>query len=536
MEYEEVLARVGKMGRYQVYLCVLSIVACSNAGIHLFNIVFTMGMPRFRCAVPGLLNDTFTIQNEAHGRLVNATIPFDLAKGSYSKCNHYKTSLNLRTWETLNHTSLETQSCSRWLDLVCDRQIFISHANMIGMVGIMVMTMVTGALSDRWGRKRLFILMNWIQLIASIATVFVKSEISFLILRFVEVGSGMASFMCLYGLVTEISAPSRRVVGTSVNIGGWNIGMLAVILVAFFVREWKTLQLILTAPLVLTALTFPLLIPESPKWLLSKKRYSEAHAILQTIAKVNGKSLPEEVDLAGGKEESSHKSAGIVRGLILLFKSPILALRLVILAISWTVNTMVYYGVGLNMGFVIPGDIYLNFFLITVIFLIFIPLMVWILLRGQRKKLLCVCMMLGGVSCIATILPILGSSSVSWVTTLLSCLGKLFLNVSFAVIWLYTTELLPTVARLSGVGFCNFFGRTGAMVAPYIATLPIVVDGKIGQALPLLVFGACGLVSGTLCLLLPETGNGRLPDTVREAELLKRRKKEISNVLVAPKM
>ena len=54
--------------------------------------------------------------------------------------------------------------------------------------------------------------------------------------------------------------------------------------------------------------------------------------------------------------------------------------------------------------------------------------------------------------------------------------------------------------------------------SPWQAT---VVEGKIGQALPLLIFGACGLVSGMLCLLLPETGNERLPDTVKEAECLK---------------
>ncbi|KAK3704046.1 hypothetical protein RRG08_049003, partial [Elysia crispata] len=422
MEYEEILAGVGKMGRYQVYLFILAIVACSNAGIHLFNIVFTMGMPRYRCAVPGLMNDTFDIQNEAHAQQINATIPFDSAKGSYSKCYHYLTRVDKSLEQTWNFTSPETQSCSRWvystdvfassivseLNLVCGRQIYMSHANMLGMAGIMVMSMVSGPLSDRWGRKKLFIFHNWIQLIASIATVFVKSEISFLILRFVEVGSGMASFMCLYGLVTEISAPSGRVLGTSINMVGWNVGMLAVILVAFFVREWKTLQLILTAPLVLTALTFPLLIPESPKWLLSRKRYSEAHAILQTIAKVNGNSLPEEVDLAGGKEESSHKSAGIVRGLILLFKSPILTVRLIILAISWAVNAMVYYGIGLNVSFVIPGDIYINFFVITMISVVFLPPAAWILHRNGRKILLCVCMVLGGSLCIGTIFSTFG--------------------------------------------------------------------------------------------------------------------------------
>ncbi|GFR84862.1 solute carrier family 22 member 13 [Elysia marginata] len=429
IKYEQALAQVGQMGRYQVYLFILAVVSSSNAGIHLFNVVFTVGMPQYRCAVPGLQNDTFDIQDDTHAKLTEASIPFDSGKGSYSRCTRYKSSLDLdhnSTRQMQNATSFETESCTRWvystrvfassivseLNLVCDRQIYITHANMIGMAGIMVTTMITGALSDR-------------------------------------------------------------------------------------------------------------LIPESPKWLLSRKRDLEAKSVLQTVAKFNGKSLQGEIYLFESTKGFNHKSKGVLRGVILLFKSPILAIRLLILTVAWFVNAMVYYGVSLNLGVVIPGDIYLNFFVITMSVIIVLPLASTYLIYRGRKLAIVPCMVLGGCCCIATVFPIFSNGAdVSWVTTGLSYLGKLLLTNSFNTIWLYSTELLPTEARLSGLGFCNFFGRIGSVISPYIATLPTVVEGKIGKALPLLVFGVCGLVSGMLCLLLPETGNGKLPDTVREAEQL----------------
>ncbi|GFR84835.1 solute carrier family 22 member 15 [Elysia marginata] len=374
----------------------------------------------------------------------------------------------------------------------------------------------------------MFIFHNWLALAASIATVFVTSEITFLILRFLEVGSSMACYMCIYGIVTEIFVPSKRAVGAAANHVGWGLGMLVVILVAYFVREWKTLQLTLTAPLVLTGVTYPFLMPESPKWLLSRRRYKEAKTALQAIARANGKSFSEETKLSAGLLESKQTSISFIKGLVMIFKSSILTVRLVILTISWFVNAMVYYGVGLNLGSVIPGNIYLNFFIIAMSSLLALPPTVWILSSKGRKVFLCLCMVLGGLFCIATIFPFLGDGNLTWVTALLSHIGKLLLTTSFKIVWLYTTELLPTYARLSGLGFCNFFGRIGAIVSPYIATLPNIVDGKIGQALPLLVFGLCGLVSGMLCLFLPETKNKKLPDTVKEAELLKWRKNGFS--------
>ena len=39
------------------------------------------------------------------------------------------------------------------------------------------------------------------------------------------------------------------------------------------------------------------LCPESPRWLVSRERYTEAEAILQKVADINGRELPPKLDL-----------------------------------------------------------------------------------------------------------------------------------------------------------------------------------------------------------------------------------------------
>lgn len=50
-------------------------------------------------------------------------------------------------------------------------------------------------------------------------------------------------------------------------------------------------------------------------------------------------------------------------------------------------------------------------------------------------------------------------------------LGKLSITATFAVIFVYTTELFPTVIRDTGLGICNSAARLGSIAAPYIALL-----------------------------------------------------------------
>ena len=58
-----------------------------------------------------------------------------------------------------------------------------------------------------------------------------------------------------------------------------------------------------------------------------------------------------------------------------------------------------------------------------------------------------------------------------WITTALAMVGKMGVSAAYAIIYLISAELIPTVIRNSAMGFCSVFENLGAVVAPYIADL-----------------------------------------------------------------
>lgn len=83
----------------------------------------------------------------------------------------------------------------------------------------------------------------------------------------------------------------------------------------YLLRHWFTLSLATSVPFVLL-FSYYWIIPESPRWLLSKNRIDEAEVIVQRMAKINGKTVPNnflrkmEVEKEKGEREREKEDEG----------------------------------------------------------------------------------------------------------------------------------------------------------------------------------------------------------------------------------
>ena len=96
----------------------------------------------------------------------------------------------------------------------------------------------------------------------------------------------------------------------------------------------------------------------------------------------------------------------------------------------------------------------------------------------------------------------------------LAQLGKFAITGSFAMVYVYAAEVFPTLVRNMGIGSSSMCARVGNILAPYIGR----EVGRTSPTISITIFGVTSVLAGLLVLLLPETRNTRLPDTMEEGE------------------
>lgn len=100
--------------------------------------------------------------------------------------------------------------------------------------------------------------------------------------------------------------------------------------------------------------------------------------------------------------------------------------------------------------------------------------------------------------------------------------GKFCITASFTIVYVYSAEIYPTVVRNIGVGTSSMCARIGSILAPFVREL----GNATHAAVPLACFGGLSVASGLLVLLLPETNNCKVPDTIQEAARFGRKVKK----------
>ncbi|KAK6169539.1 hypothetical protein SNE40_020577 [Patella caerulea] len=532
MKFNNIIEILGDFGKYQKRLYyLLCLPAVTNALLTLIS-VFTLAIPDHRCRLSQPYNDTSYQPRDAFQQLyVNHSIPRD-TDGKWSSCKRYDVNLTQITERSLVHVNATQEDCNSWVydtsvfidtfmteqNIVCQYTIYRSHANMIMMAGRFVGSLGFGVFADLLGRKVALMVGLVLQIAVSFATAFAPNFTVFMVCRFFVGFASSGTFMSGFVIVMELVGPSKRSRSGVVMMLFWCIGLFLLGLLAYFIRDWSNLQLAVSIPIVFL-LSFYWIVPESPRWLISKGKTKKAEKILRKAAEVNKVKLP--VNLFD--EATLSKDKGGQTKVWQMFTSPILLIRTLIIFLNWMVVSMVYYGLGLNVGN-LGGDIYLNFTAANIVETAAYVLCLILLDRWGRKALHCTSMLLGGIACILTIFPVLYlDESSEWIVITLSMIGKLGASAAFTVIYIFSAELYPTVVRNSALGASSLFARIGGMVSPYVADLGKLVTGDFGTALPLLVFGGASVAAGLLSLLLPETLNQTLPETIEDAKQIGRK-------------
>ncbi|CAH1799762.1 unnamed protein product [Owenia fusiformis] len=94
----------------------------------------------------------------------------------------------------------------------------------------------------------------------------------------------------------EIVGPSWRNTAGLIMQHTWALGYLVLAGIAYGIRDWITLQLVLSVPITLYLLLI-FVVPESPRWLYANNQSTKADAIVQKIARWNKVNVPEKLTI-----------------------------------------------------------------------------------------------------------------------------------------------------------------------------------------------------------------------------------------------
>nr|XP_032807767.1 solute carrier family 22 member 13-like [Petromyzon marinus] len=383
----------------------------------------------------------------------------------------------------------------------------------------------------RYGRKGLIVVAMVWHFICGLGSAFSPNVALYIVFRF-GVGLGMSFILGNpIVLIMEWCSTSKRTLAALVPQGSRGMGQVLLATLAYFIRDWRMFQLVVTIPPFVAFIVYSCIVPESARWLYTRGDHDRAKELIMEAAKQNGVTLPTHmVDTLSMEKKKSPKSAldlfrtfHMRQETITRKKKKLNSLFLYCFVrllkhepLCRLMVSMSYYKLSLSStGFGL--SIYLTQLIFGVTESPARFCLPWFLERFGRRPCIFTVQFVGGLACvILALIP----ADLRVVTTVVAVLVKTCMACAFSVLFVYSTELFPTTHRQNGLGMAAMSGSLGGILAPMVSLL-----GVYHRVIPLTLVGAGVLVSSLLCLSLPETRNVKLPDVLPTKEDLARKAK-----------
>ena len=392
------------------------------------------------------------------------------------------------------------------------------------LIGAIIGALVSGSLSDRFGRKPILIIAAFLFFISALGCTIPNSFIFLIVARIIGgIGVGMASVLApLY--ISEFSPPKIR--GKLIAL--YQLSIVIGILLAYlsnwlllkfsqestslfnetdklykiFVSEvWRGMFGLEMIPSGLFILLL-FLIPESPRWLIKNNNPEKGFNIL---TKISGEKIAEKefIEIKNSISKFKGRIADLLRpGLRLAL---LVGIGLSVFGQFTGVNIIIYYGPTIleNAGFKIDGALQFQV-AIGLINLIFTILALWKIDRWGRRPLLVYGMFSVFISLIIIAFQFTFGSSQGILIVVMLCIYMASLALSInAVIWVLIGEIFPNRIRGSAMSIVTFTNWGANFLTAF--TFPWYID-KIGMGGGFFTFaGMCLLATIFFNKYVPET-------------------------------
>jgi putative MFS transporter len=330
-------------------------------------------------------------------------------------------------------------------------------------IGMLAGAFVFGRLADRIGRRPVLMAAVVIDACFGVASAFAPDFTWLLVLRCLT-GVGVGGTLPVdYTMMAEFLPSDRRGRWLVLLESFWAVGTLLLAVLALAALRWGSdawrVIFFVTGVPALVGVVLRMGIPESPMYLQRSGLPDQARAVLERVARVNGRSvtIPAlDTDVPAKKSMAALFSPGLRR-------------RSTSLLVAWALISVVYYGVFVYLpvklsaqgfGFM-RGQEFL--ILLALVQLPGFALSAYGVERWGRKPTLVGFLLLSAAGCLCYSL-----GSAAWLVVGSTLLMSFALLGTWGALYAFTPEVYPTDLRASGMGMAGAVARFGGLFAPAI--------------------------------------------------------------------